>query len=457
MEKEKRKKRNKEGWMTSGKERISYYMGLGGSRLMQGLASSNLATYMMFLGIDIRLIGGLMLGVRILDAVNDLLFGWICDRLHFKQNTWLGKGRFMPWIKIGAVLLPVSTLLLYNIPLSLDNYGKVIWLVVTYILWDLSFTVSDVPNTAIAMTMTTNYEERDAIMNTRYAIPMIIVFPISFLNTFLISEKVGMSLSMSITIMVLIYTAFIIPELFFVKERHLTEENTTDEKDSGESYTFKEMFHFLKTCKEIRSVLFSKFLVNASVSQIGVFVSFYLLGSSLYSMVYSSLALPPFVIYFLLIPIFLKRFEKCQIVSISLCLMAVSQIVIYFLGYDQNILIFNFILSAGVTLFAIPSTFMTPMILSDVVESVKYRYNMDASGVIFSLNTFAEKLAQAVASSLPLFILGFLGWKNIQAESFADLATAGIVQTELSLKGLWFVNSMLPAICITLSAIAIKI
>mgnify|MGYP000087291318 CR=1 FL=1 len=58
------KKKNRINWQTSRKERVSYYLGLGGARMMQSIASGNLATYMIFLGIDIKLIAGLMLGMN---------------------------------------------------------------------------------------------------------------------------------------------------------------------------------------------------------------------------------------------------------------------------------------------------------------------------------------------------------------------------------------------------------
>lgn len=161
----KQEKASREGWVTSRKERVSYYLGLGGSRMMQSIASGNLATYMIFVGFDMKLIAALMLGVRILDAANDLFFGWVCDKIHFKQHTWLGKGRFMPWIKISTLLLPVTTLLLFRIPTSWDSLGKALWFIITYVLWDFSFTISDVPNTAVAMTMTPHYGERNSIMN----------------------------------------------------------------------------------------------------------------------------------------------------------------------------------------------------------------------------------------------------------------------------------------------------
>ena len=449
----KKEKPSREGWVTSKKERIAYYLGLGGSRMMQSIASGNLATYMIFLGIDIKLIAGLMLAVRVLDAVDDLFFGWLCDRIHFRQDTWLGKGRFMPWIKIATVLLPVTTLLLFHIPASWSSAGKILWFVVSYVLWDLSFTVSDVPNTAVAMTMTSHYEERNSIMNTRYALPLAIAVPVGYLNTLLISEKVGMSLTTSVTIIILIYTAMMIPEVFLVRERNLSAEVDTGEE---EHYSLKEMFSLLKNCKEIRHVLLMKLFVNSGQSSMGIFVHFYLWGSALYGMLFGVVSIPAFVLYFVLVSPLLKRFEKRKVALASMLLYTASMIMSYFLGYGPKVLIPQMILGLFTTVAAMPSAFMTPMMLTDVVESVKYNYHMDASGIIFSLSTFAEKLAQAIASSLPMFLLGLMGWQTVEAQSFADLAAAGVTQTPLALKGLWMTSTLYPFICGALSAFAIS-
>lgn len=449
-----KKKKTKDGWLTSRKERVAYYLGLGGARMMQSVASGNLATYMIFLGIDIKLIAGLMLAVRVLDAVDDLFFGWICDRVHFKQDSWLGKGRFMPWIKISTFLLPVSTLLLFHIPTSWPEVGKIAWFVISYIIWDLSFTISDVPNTAVAMTMTDHYGERNSIMNTRYAIPLIIAIPVSWLNTLLISEKVGMPLTQALTIIILIYTAMMIPEIFLVKERSINAKVETG--DQEESYSLKEMGSVLKNFKEIRHVLFMKFFVNSCQSTMGVFVHFYLWGSALYGMLFGLSAIPAFILYFLLVSPLLKRFEKSKVAFASMALYAAAMLTEYLLGYGPSVLIPHMILGLCTTLAAMPSAFMTPMMLTDVVESIKYERKIDASGIIFSMNTFVEKLAQAVSNSLPMFLLGLMGWQSVEAESFADLAAAGVTQTPLALKGLWLITTILPFIGGTLSMLSIS-
>ena len=445
------KKNSKEGWLTTAKERISYYLGVGGSRMMQSIASSSLATYLVFLGMDIKLIAALMLGVRFLDAVDDLCFGWIVDKVKFNKDSWIGKGRFLPWIRISTIVLPVSTLLLFHIPSSWSELGKAVWFVITYIIWDLSFTISDVPNTAVAMTMTDHYGERKSIMNNRYALPLASAVPVSYLQTYLISEKVGMSLTTSVTIIIAIYTLMMIPEPFLVKERII---NAEIEKE--ESYSFKEMLDLLKNCKEIRHVLLMKLFVNSSQSNMGNFVAFYLWGSVLYGSLFGLVSIPAFIFYFILISPLLKRFEKRKVAFVSMTAFALSSLISYFLGYGKAALIPQMIAGFITTIAAMPSAFMTPMMLTDVVEKVKYDYKMDASGIIFSLNTFAEKLAQAISNSLPMFLLGLAGWASVEAESFADLAAAGVTQSQSALNMLWYVNKLLPFIGGALSAFAIS-
>jgi Na+/melibiose symporter-like transporter len=45
-----------------------------------------------------------------------------------------------------------------------------------------------------------------------------------------------------------------------------------------------------------------------------------------------------------------------------------------------------------------------------------------------------------------MFLLGFFGWKEVNAESFKDLAEQNVVQSDFTLNGLWFIFVMIPTI-----------
>ena len=62
-------------------------------------------------------------------------------------------------------------------------------------------------------------------------------------------------------------------------------------------------------------------------------------------------------------------------------------------------------------------------------------------------------MASALAASLGMFLLGFFDWKEVNAESFQDLATQNVQQSQFTLDGLWFIFVMIPTIGLILAGI----
>jgi Na+/melibiose symporter-like transporter len=61
-------------------------------------------------GMTLALVGALMLGVRVLDALADVVLGWVSDMVPTRF------GRRAPWMVVGAVLVPLGALLLLLSP-----------------------------------------------------------------------------------------------------------------------------------------------------------------------------------------------------------------------------------------------------------------------------------------------------------------------------------------------------
>ena len=94
------------------------------------------------------------------------------------------------------------------------------------------------------------------------------------------------------------------------------------------------------------------------------------------------------------------------------------------------------------------------MFTPDCAEYGKFKSGIEAKGITFSIQTFMTKLTGAVASSLNLFLLGVIGWKDVSAaENFDQLKELNIVQSPQTLDGLWFLFIMVPAIGVALGMI----
>ena len=118
-------------YMTTFKERLSYWTFFVGQNIYYNLTAVFISTYLVFQGIDPVKSGIVLLIVKIWDAINDPIFGYIFDKVKFKRNQ-----KCLPWLRISVTLIPVVTILLFSIPTGMGELGKLIWFGVAYVLWD---------------------------------------------------------------------------------------------------------------------------------------------------------------------------------------------------------------------------------------------------------------------------------------------------------------------------------
>jgi len=111
-------------------------------------------------GVHIALLGALILGVRIFDAVTDPLIGVLSDR------TRSSFGRRRPFIAAGAVALAVSIYLLFNPPERPPTFETVwfgVWIFCVFLFW----TLVEVPYESLGPEITFDYHERIALFGWR--------------------------------------------------------------------------------------------------------------------------------------------------------------------------------------------------------------------------------------------------------------------------------------------------
>ena len=148
------------GWSTKPKERLSYYLYFCGQNAIYNLVASFLTTYLMLSIGGLVKTAGIMLAVKVWDAVNDAIFGVLFDKVKFKSGK-----KFVPWLKISLVFIPLTTVMLFAIPNNFSENAKLIWLAVSYILWDTAYTLCDVPIFGIITSMSENIDERNSIIS----------------------------------------------------------------------------------------------------------------------------------------------------------------------------------------------------------------------------------------------------------------------------------------------------
>ena len=139
-----------EEYRASLKEKIPYGMYFFGQGMIYTLVSQYLMMYYTdYAYLPTLIISVIMFGGKIWDGINDTLFGLIMDKVRFKSGK-----RFLPWLKVAVVSIPISTVFLFSIE-GVENMGlRIAAAILTYVIWDLCYTVSDAPAYALPTVMT---------------------------------------------------------------------------------------------------------------------------------------------------------------------------------------------------------------------------------------------------------------------------------------------------------------
>lgn len=117
-------------------------------------------------GIPIGVAGTVVAIGRIWDAVNDPVVGMISDRL---QSRF---GRRRPFFLIGALPLGVSFFLTFYDPSLNSTLAYTFYYIGVFFIFDLSFTIINVPYSALTAELTRDYDERSSLAGWRMSMAM---------------------------------------------------------------------------------------------------------------------------------------------------------------------------------------------------------------------------------------------------------------------------------------------
>ena len=428
------------GYMTTLKERLSYWTYFIGQNIYYNITAAFISTYLAMQGIDLAKVAVVLLIVKIWDAVNDPIFGYIFDKVKFKSGQ-----KSLPWLRLATALIPVVTIILFSIPSGLSEMGKLVWFGVAYLLWDTVYTLTDVPAYAMLNTMTDNLQERTTLLSVNRVFSGGGVVIYGVVLPLLISEQVGMSASMAVAIMSIFSAITMVPLSVNCKERNYKPE------EEDENFSPRQMMSYLKSNKYLL-VYYGGYMATDALKTFNavlLFVSFYLFGNSLFSIVLNILNMVPGVFAAMLMPTILKRFDKFKTLFWCNIVCVVMGLAIYFLGYDNHgvFITLTCIRTIPMSVLNILAFMFTP----DCAEYGEYKSGISAKGITFAIQTFSVKITGAVSSSLALFLLGLFGWISVEAESFEQLAAMNIQQSAGALNGLWIVYALVPVIGMIIS------
>lgn len=420
-----------------GGEKISYYAYFAGQNLIYTLVATYLTTFALLQGMDAGKVALVLVLVKVWDAFNDAIFGALFDKIKFKSGN-----KFLPWLRMSVVAIPLSVILLFAIPAGISEAGQLAWLAIAYLIHDCVYTLCDAPIHGCITVLTDNFGEREKMLSVKSICGTAGSGIASLLAMVLVSQKVGVSYLYVAIIGAVIAFATMLPFCFKGKERVVG-------IPPEESFTVRRMFRYLFSNKYLL-IYYTAFLFSSGCNVLGslqLFMSFYVFNDELIVLYVGLITTVPFAVASFAVPYILKKVNKITLYkSCLLATVGINLLIFFFARGNTGAYIGLSVVNAIATGVVNVLMFMfTP----DCAEYGRFKTGIEAKGITFSLQTLMAKITGAISGSLGLAIIGLFGWQSITAESFADLAELaeqGITQSAEAIDGLWIACILVPLI-----------
>ena len=418
------------------KDKIGYALGDFGSCLLFGLVQSILQKYYTdVLQLSIVSIMVMMIVARIWDAINDPIWGGIIDKAPLHED-----GRYRHWIKVFAIPVAVSAVLMFvKIP-GLSQNGYLIYAYITYILFGMLYTCINIPYGSLAQVITSDDKERSSLSvfrsigSTFGAMPAMVL--ISFCYTTVNGER-HMSgtktLVGSIIIAVLAVVAF---HFTYTMSKERVETKPAP-KGSGKG-TFKVVLSLFKSRPYVAVCIASMLFLAAQM-----FAQAYYSYLFDYYFEAPSLTMLPTVCQYLPVAVIMffagklgNKFGRREVCAYGTLFAGVCYLILFVLGTKSVWAFLAVCLASG-----IGTAFMFLLLWSLATDAIDYnevKYGIHDEATSYSCYTFMRKLGQTIEAILVNASLIRIGYTD------NVLNTANI--TDSTLKKMYSDSVLIPAV-----------
>lgn len=181
--------------------RLPQYLGYAAGDAANNLTFSMISAFLLIYYTDVAGIaagtaGTIFLVVRIWGGFTDLIAGRLVDRT---ETRW---GRFRPFLLFGSVPLLAALVVVFSIPGGLGSNGKLVWACVSYALFQLTYSLVNIPYGSLAAAMTQEPEERAKLSTGRMVAASLIILMIAVVVAPQISGSGDLQHSLTVTTIV---------------------------------------------------------------------------------------------------------------------------------------------------------------------------------------------------------------------------------------------------------------
>ena len=384
------------------KENLAYGVACGGQNMSYTFMASYLTYFFVnVFGIDPAIVATMLFIEGIWDAVNDPIMGSIVD----KTRTRFGKLR--PYLLVIPIPLAVVTMLLFAGPVLMAEAtmgAKVVYMVITYFVWEFLYTICDVPFWGMSAAISPNPADRTrAISSARFTASILgglpgIVLPV--LIDLINAGAVNVSLQ-KVFFVIGIVVSFVGMGLFSLAGI-CTRERVAQ---SLEEPSLLDSFKYLFQNKPLMLLILSNIL-GALGGINGIFQNYYFIdipGTVI-----------GFVAYLMIGPL-KKRFNNKQISIWMSVICGVLPAITFVLGYgnmkNMSVMVPLLMVQGALNaLFNGVRMVIPTEMIGETVDYMEWKTGKRSEGMSFSILTFISKFTGAMSKSMGTGLLKAIGY-----------------------------------------------
>ncbi|WP_425441466.1 MFS transporter [Salinibacillus kushneri] len=383
-------------------EKLTFGLGDFGANYSWTFIASFITIYMTdTVGIAAGIIGTIILIARISDGFTDLFMGTVIDN----TNSKMGKAR--PWVFWTAPILGFLTFALFNVPSSLGQTGKIIYIFLVYFLISsIFYTANNVAYSSLTSFMTNVKKDRVSLGSIRFIFANVAVLSITTFTTYIVDAFGGGQKGWTATsaIYALLCAVPLMITGWYVKER-----NIAKKKYEGQKTSFGPILKVLFTDKYfiLALVLYLLWYLRQTENGIRVYYATYIFGNEDVMGLLSMAALLPMVIGLFLAPKLAAKFGVKKSVNTGLAISIVAYAIMTIFSENLTLLIIGLVVNA---IGLVPLQAALSAIVADVGDLVYWKTGVPVQGSVFSLTSAGMKIGQGITSALVGWSLQFGGY-----------------------------------------------
>lgn len=420
------------------KDKIGYMFGDFGNDFTFILSSSfMLKFYTDVMGIHAAVVGVLMMAARFVDAFTDVAMGQIVDRSKPTKD-----GKFKPWLRRMCGPVAISSFLVFQSGFANMPYlFKVVWMIVTYILWgSIFYTSINIPYGSMASAISADAKDRASLSTWRSIDSTLAGLVIGVGTPLFAYETVNGNTILSGNRMTIIAGVFSVMAVICYMLCFKLATERVEVPQNNTKFNFGDLMKSLVTNRSLIGI------IAAAILLLLVMLTMQGMNAYLFPNFYGNVAAQSvaalagsLVMLVVCAPLATKlsaKYGKKEL-AIGSCLFGAVVYLICWVLKPENpytYVVFYVVANIGVGFFNMVIWAM----ITDVIDDAEVKNGVREDGTIYSVYSFARKIGQALSSGMIGALLSVIGYSA--ATAFNPEVVNGIFNMTCIIPAIGFVG-----------------